>query len=97
VRLAGRGGQGVIVPGRTIVTAAHCIQWDADGRMAFGDPDYEEIIVGGRRVLTEVYAVEPIADIAVLGAVDGQPSEEMYEAWNEYDRVLDSIRPVPGR
>ena len=37
VRFAKQGGQGVIVPGGLIVTAAHVIAWVGTGGMAFGD------------------------------------------------------------
>jgi len=28
VRLPDKGGQGVLIPGNLILTAAHCIEWD---------------------------------------------------------------------
>ena len=37
VRLTGKGGQGVLVPGGLIVTAAHCVNWYLEGGMAMGD------------------------------------------------------------
>ncbi len=37
VRFAKQGGQGVIVPGGLIVTAAHVITWVGTGGMALGD------------------------------------------------------------
>lgn len=43
VRLLGKGGQGVLVPGKLILTAAHCVTWDADGGMVLGDHYIEDI------------------------------------------------------
>jgi S1-C subfamily serine protease len=84
VRLPGLGGQGVAVPGQMIVTAAHCVRWSGTGGMALGDFFVEAIESGDRKVVAQVYAAEPVADIAVLGALDDQsaPDEaEAFEAW----------------
>jgi Trypsin-like peptidase domain len=86
VRLPRRGGQGVLVAGGLVVTAAHCIGWTAEGAMAYGDPTPEKIEYGGRELVADVVAVEPCADIAVLGVLDGQvfPDEaDAFEAWCE--------------
>jgi hypothetical protein len=36
VQLPTKGGQGVLVPGGFVLTAAHCIDWSLDGGMALG-------------------------------------------------------------
>jgi hypothetical protein len=104
VHLPGRHGrrrhraQGVIVPGRMIVTAAHCVQWDnRGGRMAgpFGDTEYEKVIVGDHHLLAAVYAVEPVSDVAVLGVVDGQISQEMSDVAELYDDLMATVNPIP--
>jgi hypothetical protein len=43
VRLDNLGGQGVLVPGGFILSAAHCIQWDGEVGMAMGDRFIESI------------------------------------------------------
>jgi hypothetical protein len=42
--------------------------------------------------LTQVIAVEPVADIAVLGALDGQ---EAYDECEAYEQWCDETEPVP--
>jgi hypothetical protein len=87
VRMTRLGGQGVLVPGNMILTAAHCIRWTATGAMALGDQKLEAIETrDGQKLIVDVLALEPVADIAVLGAVDGQalpPEAEAYEEWCE--------------
>jgi hypothetical protein len=87
VRLPRRGGQGVLVPGNLIVTAAHVIGWTSEGAMAYGDAFPEVIEAGGRTLTVDVLAIEPCADIAALGALDGQgpfhEEAEAFEAWCE--------------
>jgi S1-C subfamily serine protease len=93
VRFKARRGQGVIVPGPLIVTAAHVlsaahelIDWTN------AEPVFEEVAVGDRTVAAEVRAIEPIADIAVLSRPDDQTAYESAEA---FDAVIAPIRPVP--
>ena len=43
VRLDNLGGQGVLVPGGFILTAAHCIQWNGEVEMAMVDRFIESI------------------------------------------------------
>ena len=71
VQLA-KGGQGVLVPGELIVTAAHVIGWSAEGWMALGGYYIEEVKVADGSTLTiQTLAVEPVVDIAILGEPDG--------------------------
>lgn len=92
VRFPRRRGQGVVVPGRMIVTAAHVIKCaDIWRRDAFGDPHLEEVWVGGRRFKADVYAVEPISDIAVLGVPDTQAFEDAMD----FQDYLETVAPVP--
>jgi S1-C subfamily serine protease len=87
VRFLRRGGQGALVPGRMILTAAHVIQrrdWIVD------EHHIEEVEIGGRRFKAEVVAVEPLSDIALVGAPDAQSSAEALA----FEEHLDSIRPV---
>jgi hypothetical protein len=78
VRLPGKG-LGVLVPGNLVITAAHCIAWTAEGWMAQAD-NAAQIEAGGRRMIVNVLAVEPVADVAVIGASD---EDEAFEEWCE--------------
>jgi S1-C subfamily serine protease len=85
VKLPNKEGQGVLVPGGFILTAAHCIEWNTDGGMTLGD-DCPEVVVTakGDQFHASVYAVEPIADIAVLGAADDQTFYKDAEAFESF-------------
>jgi S1-C subfamily serine protease len=73
VRLPRLIGQGVLVPGGVIVTAARCIDWNTEGSKMLGGCLPEPIITAdGRKILAVPLAVEPVADLAVLGAMDDQ-------------------------
>lgn len=87
-------GQGVLVPGGLILTAAHCVGWTASGHMAFGDmpPTVPIRTAAGRTFSANVFAVEPVADIAVLGAADSQAFAADAEA---FERFCDETLPVP--
>ena len=43
VTILGKGGQGVLVNGNMIITAAHCIDYSLDGGMVLGDFFLEKI------------------------------------------------------
>ena len=43
VKLISKGGQGILVPGGFIITAAHCVDFDCGGSMALGEYFIEEI------------------------------------------------------
>jgi hypothetical protein len=78
-------GRGCLIPGNLILTAAHCTEYDFSGQMAL--EDYIHTITtttGAYRVHPLV--VEPVADIAVLGALDNEQFPEdarAFEAWCE--------------
>ena len=85
--------QGVLVPGGYILTAAHCIKWDGTGAMALGDWYVETIQVSdGTQHKVSPCAVEPMTDIAVLAAVDGQ---EMFEECHAFEKFCEATEPVP--
>src|SRR5262245_37875645 len=77
VRFPRGGGQGVLVRGNFIVTAAHVIRrndlWRGTG---FYEPRLERIELGGRKLRVDVYAVEFVEDVAVLGVPDPQAFED---------------------
>jgi Trypsin-like peptidase domain len=87
VRFPRLGGQGVLVPGQLIVTAAHCVTWSTEGLMAMNLPgrDIESIETVRQEVLNaKVLAVEPVADIAVLGSVDEYEEEVFGDAFESF-------------
>ena len=67
VRLTRSGGQGVLVCGNVILTAAHCIGFNLEGGMVLGDFYIEDIETAQGMLKVGPLAVEPISDIAVLG------------------------------
>jgi S1-C subfamily serine protease len=84
-------GQCVLVEGRLILTAAHCVEWDCEGGMTLGDWHLSKIQTGTGDFTASVLAVEPVSDIAVLGCPDGQEFSEKEAAFDELCR---SITPV---
>jgi hypothetical protein len=88
-----RGGQGVLVPGGLILTAAHVVNWPHTGAgvtLVMGvsesalDVDDEELVqkidtAGGERLFVYPYAVEQVANLAVLGVLDND-NRWRYEA-----------------
>ena len=73
VRLPRLIGQGVLVPGGFIVTAARCIGWTAECSMTLKGCLPEPIITAdGHKIVAAPLAVEPVAGLAVLGAMDDQ-------------------------
>jgi hypothetical protein len=85
--------QGVLVPGGYILTAGHCINWEGTGAMALGDWYVETIQASdGAQHKVSPCAVEPMTDIAVLAAVDGQ---EMFEECHAFEEFCEATEPVP--
>ena len=81
----GGTGQGVLVPGSFILTAAHCVDWDHNGPMALGDHYIQKIhTASGKDLIVSPYAVEPVSDIAVLGPPDGQVFYKESVAFEEF-------------
>lgn len=58
----------------------------------WGDPHLERVALrGGQRIKADIWAVDPISDIAVLGEPDGQRSDKECEQWAD---ALAAIEPV---
>jgi S1-C subfamily serine protease len=92
VQLSKTNGRGVLVPGGFILTAAHCIAWDGTGGMALGNDYFQHAkAADGRKLLLDVLAVEPVADIALLGSPDNQRLWKQAEA---YEQFVADTRPV---
>ena len=93
---------------RVIVTAAHCLgKLPPAHAMSYAEEKTYNLLGsldGGRsNVCAECLFVDPVADIAVLGAPDGQLSQEMYEQSEAYDALVDDApalrigKPRTGR
>lgn len=87
VQIPSMGGRGVLI-GEIIVTAAHCVSFKTDGSMILGDYIIEEVETRcGERIKVTPLAVEPVADIAVLGCLDAQEFPDEAKAFGEYCKV----------
>jgi hypothetical protein len=92
VRLTIKGGQGVLVPGGLIVTAAHCVNWSIEGGMVLGDYYIEEIETCTHdKLKTAPMAIEPVSDIAVLGSLDNQ---KFYDDAIRFEEFCEETEPV---
>lgn len=93
VKIAATGGQGVLVANRLIVTASHCINVTGDGSMAMSDRFIEEVITKqGRRLQLVAHAVDPCADVAVLGEVDDQDLVDDVEAVEQFAAAVPYVK-----
>jgi hypothetical protein len=93
VRLVNLQGQGVLVPGGFILTAAHCVKWDraADWQKRRALVELIETR-DGRRFLADVCAADLVADIAALATAD---NEEMPADAKAFDLFAESVEGVP--
>lgn len=93
VKLTKKVGQGVLIPGGFILTAAHCVEWSLNDEMVLGD-DFSEPITtkGGHKLNAVPYAVEPCKDIAVLGSPDQQARHRDAKA---FEGFCEQTQPVP--
>jgi Trypsin-like peptidase domain len=94
VRIDGKAGngQGVLVPGGFILTAAHCIKWNGNGRMTLGDYYIENITTkSGAHLRVGPLMADPLSDIAVLGPLDDQ---EFFEECEQLEQWCEATAPV---
>src|SRR5689334_15396588 len=92
VRCHGGAGRGVLV-GDVILTAAHCLCNQVDASAAWGATFAEPVQTqDGVIILTRPIAVEPCADIAVLGAHDHPDCEKHFEA---FETFCQKTKPLP--
>jgi len=93
------GGRGFVVAGehgRLVITAGHCLP-HFPPCVSFSGSDertYMELLgpLGGKQtVAAECLFVDPIGDIAVLGAPDGQELSDECEA---YEELLECMTPL---
>jgi hypothetical protein len=85
VTLTGTGGRGVLVPGKIILTAAHCIACDYSGSMVLRIEEFRQTILTatGEQIILAPLAIEPVNDIAALGPIS-------YEAEEKFDEFCDA-------
>jgi len=84
-------GQGVLIPGGLILTAAHVVHWTAEGGMTLGDFCIEEIQTATGKLKCRPLAVEPVHDIAVCGVLD---SQEFSIDSDDFEDWCDRVEPV---
>ncbi len=91
VKLVKKGGQGVLVSGNLIITAAHCIDglnWE--GGLALGDFCLQQLeTFAGKKVIADVWYADAISDTAVLGSPDDQDREA-----EAFERYCGETKPV---
>jgi len=92
VTLLRKGGQGVLVSSDLIITAAHCIDVRYEGAMVLDEIFIEKIKTGKKELVVTPLAVEPVSDLAVLGAPDYEvfPKEE-----EDFEEFCEHTKPVP--
>ncbi len=92
VTLLRKVGQGVLVSSELIITAAHCINCSCSGAMVLEEPFIEKIKTGKKELVVTPLAVEPVSDLAVLGAPDYEvfPEEE-----EDFEEFCEHTKPVP--
>jgi hypothetical protein len=87
------GGQGILVNGNLIITAAHCVEYGLPSEMIYGDFYVQEIETWqGKRLKVTPLFIEPITDMAVLGFND-------YIVFPQdatlFDKFCETIKPIP--
>lgn len=95
VKLPRRGGQGVLVEGSWILTAAHCLEFDSDASLdiALGENSYHDIeSAQGEKIKAFPRVIEPCSDIAVLAAPN---REKFHEGYLAYKAFCASVEPIP--
>lgn len=87
-----KGGQGILVKNQMILTAAHCVDYSLSGGMVLGDYYIEEIKTQSGNLKVTPLCIEPLSDIAVLGALDNQEFFSEVEQFDEFCRNTQPIR-----
>jgi hypothetical protein len=97
VRLPGLDGQGVLVRGGYMLTAAHCVEWSGEGGMALGGRFMELVEArGGRTFRASGVGVEPVADVAALGPADDQELAEDAKAFQAFVGEVEGVPRFTG-
>ena len=84
-------GQCVLIEGGFILTAAHCTDYNCGEPMALGDSFLSTISTAFSDITADTLAIEPRADIAVLGSPDAHslPREAI-----AFEQFVERITPV---
>lgn len=86
VRLPSMGGQGVLVNGGIVLTAAHCVEYRGGGTLG-SDTLVSMVSAGGKNMTGQLLAIEELSDLAVIGARDPMK----YDCTNDpFDTFVDS-------
>ncbi len=88
VNLPKKNGQGVLVAGNLILTAAHSIDWDSDNPMVLGDHFTVEINTSKGPLRATPLAIDPVSDMAALGSLDNLKEEIKFDEFCENTNVI---------
>jgi hypothetical protein len=92
VTLLAKGGRGILVNGGVVLTAAHCVEYKTEGEMILGDFFLEDIETSqGDSFKIEPYAVEPVSDLAALGATN---IPELIQEVVKFANFCEKTKPV---
>jgi hypothetical protein len=91
VTITKKGGMGVLVEGSLILTAAHCVEFDCEGRMGLGDYYLETVKTANSEFRLSPLAVEPVIDIAALGVIHDQ---ELPKDDDKFQEFCEKTKPV---
>jgi len=87
VKLPCMGGQGVLVGGGLILTAAHCLDYDSTTgvQITLGDQPLIEVeTADGLNFMLTPWVIESVSDIALLGPPDNQSYGEDVEKLEDF-------------
>ncbi len=85
-------GQGILVNGNLILTAAHCIDFSCEGEMALDHHFIEDIKTIEGELKVAPLCVEPVSDIVVLGSLDGQT---FFKESMDFEKFCQHTKPIP--
>jgi len=91
ITLVKKGGQGILIKNKMILTASHCVNYSLSGEMMLGNYYVENISTRSGNLVVSPVCIEPIKDIAILGPVD---SQELHNEYRLYDEFCGNTFPV---
>jgi len=94
VVLPNKGGQGVLIPGHFILTAAHCIDFKWEGEpLSILDCLLENVrTIKGQSFRVSLLAIDSLHDIAILGPAT---HDDLWQEATEFINFCEKIKPVP--
>ena len=92
ITLLKKGGQGILVKNKMILTASHCVSYDLSGRMALGGYYSERLETNSGYCIAVPIFIEPVSDIAVLGPVDDQELFNEYKLFNDFCSITTPVK-----